>query len=88
MLAPIPLTGEESGSEAIYKQQIRDEGTTVYDREAAITFRAIEQGARVIGAAAGADDGYLSLMGRLLQVNRAAAQSPGPSAPASSIILP
>ncbi|HET6409747.1 MAG TPA: hypothetical protein VFG14_17795 [Chthoniobacteraceae bacterium] len=26
MLAPIPLTGEEAGSEAIYKQQIRDEG--------------------------------------------------------------
>ena len=26
MLAPIPLPGEEAGSEAIYKQQIRDEG--------------------------------------------------------------
>jgi len=26
MLAPIPLPGEEAGTEAIYKQQIRDEG--------------------------------------------------------------
>lgn len=26
MLGPIPLPGEEAGSEAIYKQQIRDEG--------------------------------------------------------------
>ena len=70
-------------------QQIRDEGTTVYDREAAITFRAIEQGARAIGGSAGADDGYLSLMGRLLQVNRGATpQGQSPSTLASSIILP
>jgi hypothetical protein len=69
-------------------QQIRDEGTTVYDREAAITFRAIEQGARVISASAGADDSYLTLMGRLLQVNRGAGRSQSPSTVASSIILP
>jgi hypothetical protein len=60
-------------------QQIRDDGTTVYDREAAITLRAIEQGARNI-------DGYLGLMGRLLQVNRATDSAPT-EAP-NSILLP
>jgi hypothetical protein len=65
--------------------QIKNEGTTVYDREAAITLRAIELGARTLGD--GADNGYLTLIGRLLQINRAAGAQ-AREAPASSIILP
>jgi len=68
-------------------QQIRAEGATVYDREAAMALRAIEEGAQTIGGAAGAADAYLNLVGRLLQVNRAA-ESQGSGAPPSSIILP
>ena len=49
-------------------QQIRQEGASVHDREAAITLRAIEQGARNTGASAAPDE-YLLLMGRLLQIN-------------------
>ena len=50
--------------------EMRSQGTTVYDREAAITLRAIAKGARDTSGE-GAD--YLALMGRLLQMNRAAA---------------
>jgi hypothetical protein len=67
-------------------EEIRKEGTVVYDREAALTLRAIEQGARTIGAPTSAPDTYLSLIGRLLQVNRASDQQP--SAAPKSIILP
>lgn len=66
-------------------EEIRKDGAVVYDGEAALTLRAIERGARTIGAAAGAPDTYLSLIGRLLQVNRASDQ---PAAPSGSIILP
>ena len=50
---------------------VRQHGARVYDREAAIALRAIEHGARSL---ARADDStaYLTLMGRLLQVNHAA----------------
>jgi hypothetical protein len=70
-----------------FLQQIRDDGATVYDREAAMTLRAIEAGARTIKQPAGSGDDYLALMGRLLQVNRASVGS-APSPAASSIILP
>jgi hypothetical protein len=69
--------------------QIREQGATVYDREAAVTLRAIEQGARdVRRTAGGADNAYLTLMARLLQVNRAARTDAGQVAPASGIIVP
>jgi hypothetical protein len=69
-------------------QQVRTEGATVYDREAAMTLRSIEQGARTMGAAAGADDSYLTVVGRLLHVKRAeTSPATGPTA-AGSIILP
>lgn len=69
--------------------QMREHGATVYDGEAAIALRAIEQGARNAQKAAGKDTAYLELVGRLLQVNRAAqtaqrAESPKPG----SIIIP
>ena len=65
-------------------QQVRGEGATVYDGEAAIALRAIAHGARTLSTP-GAVDGYLSLMGRLLQVRRSSA---GPASPPISIILP
>ncbi len=67
-------------------QRIKDEGATVYDREAAMTLRAIEQGARMVSGPSGSGDDYLALVGRLLQVNRASsAHAP---ATGGSIILP
>jgi hypothetical protein len=68
-------------------RQAREQGATIYDHEAAITLRAIQHGARSIKGADGSDDTYLTLMGRLLQVNRPAVDE-GATAPASSIILP
>jgi hypothetical protein len=52
-------------------EQIRQQGGTVYDREAAIVLRAIEQGAREVrtreaAAEGGSDTAYLSLIGRLI----------------------
>jgi hypothetical protein len=67
-------------------QRIKEEGAAVYDREAAITLRAIEQGARMVGGPAGTGDDYLALVGRLLQINRASPSAP--ATPASPIILP
>jgi hypothetical protein len=68
--------------------EMREAGATVYDREAAIVLRAIEAGARGTG---GHPTAYLELMGRLLQVNRAARQ-PGAAAAgqpaASPLIIP
>jgi hypothetical protein len=72
--------------------EVRQHGSTVYDREAAIALRAIEAGARETRTRAeGGTTAYLTLMGRLLQVNRAAqgaADGDGPTAPVSSIVLP
>jgi len=56
--------------------QAREHGATVYDREAAIALRAIERGARSL-TRPGEAATYLALMGRLLQVNKAAEQGPG-----------
>ena len=67
-------------------EQVREQGATLFDREAAITLRAIEQGASTVGRDpdAGAT-AYINLMARLLQVNRAKADAP---ARGSSIIVP
>jgi len=68
--------------------QMRDAGATVYDREAAIVLRSIEQGAREKHPHPTA---YLELMGRLLQVNQAARhdRTDGTGKPApSSVIIP
>jgi hypothetical protein len=59
--------------------QVRQQGITIYDREVAITLRAIETGARTaVESVQGGDTAYLELMKRLLQVNRAKAPA-GPS---------
>ncbi len=66
--------------------QVREQGATLFDREAAITLRAIEQGARTVGGPADTTGtGYIDLVGRLLQVKRAKADAP---ARGSSIIVP
>ena len=71
--------------------QMKEQGATVYDREAAIVLRAVEHGARETRKVAeGGDTAYLSLIGRLLQVNLAARQQGAAEegrAP-SSLILP
>jgi len=69
--------------------RIRQDGATVYDGEAAIVLRAIERGAQTVRGTSGEGDGYLNLVGRLMQVNRAAAPPAEGQAPSQrSIILP
>jgi hypothetical protein len=72
--------------------EMRQHGATVYDREAAIVLRAIEQGAREARQLSGGGSAsYLAVMGRLLQINRAAragAVGTEPTRPVSSILLP
>ena len=72
-------------------EEVRQHGTIVYDGEAALALRAIEAGARETrGRSGGGATAYLSLMGRLLQVNRAGqtAAEGQPASPARSIVLP
>jgi hypothetical protein len=73
---------------------VRQHGARVYDREAAIALRAIERGARSL-AKPDEPTAYLALMNRLLQVNKAAAESAEAQQPAAggaprsgSIIIP
>jgi hypothetical protein len=68
--------------------QMKEQGATVYDREVAIVLRAIEQGAKEIRKLVPGDAAYLELVGRLLQVNRAADTPAGPAGGASSLIIP
>jgi hypothetical protein len=71
-------------------EEIRAQGTKIFDGEAAITLRAIEQGARDTAKAMGDDapTSYLTLVGRLLQVNRAAEPGAPPPPTGPAIILP
>jgi hypothetical protein len=71
--------------------EIRAQGTKVYDAEAAIALRAIELGARETARESTEPAGYLALVGRLLRVDqatdRAARPEPEGTRP-GSIILP
>jgi hypothetical protein len=71
---------------------MRQQGAKIFDHEISVVLRAIERGARETRTTAGgASDAYITLMGRLLQVNRfnrAADGTPGGSRAASSIVLP
>lgn len=75
-------------------EEIRAQGTKIFDGEAAIALRAIEQGARDTRSALGETDAraYMTLVGRLLHVDREPAASPkphtGPGRDGGSIILP
>jgi hypothetical protein len=73
--------------------EIRAQGTKVYDAEAAIALRAIEQGARETASTKESTEaaGYLALVGRLLRVDQgpdSAARPETEGARAGSIILP
>jgi hypothetical protein len=73
-------------------EEMRKQGAKVYDHETAGVFRAIERGARDMKTQAnGASNAYLSLMSRLLQVNRIGRSADGQAPddrPAPSIVLP
>jgi hypothetical protein len=68
--------------------RVSEQGGSVYDREAAIVLRAIEQGARDVAKAGGSDTEYLAMMARLLQANAPGTTADAPRKPASSLILP
>ena len=69
--------------------QIRSQGATVNDGEAAIVLRAIDEGARTVGrATSGGATAYLDLMSRLLQLRRGARAADAPPPAQSSLILP
>lgn len=71
--------------------QMKEQGAVVYDHEVAIVLRAIEQGSRQTrNVSEGGDTAYLSLMGRLLQLNHAAREqtSPDSGTGPSPLILP
>ena len=72
--------------------EMRTQGAKIYEHEIAGVLRAIEQGAREVRKQmAGATDAYLSLMWRLLRVNRmaqSAGKQPQENRPGSSIVLP
>jgi hypothetical protein len=69
--------------------EMKKQGAKVYDHETAVVLRAIERGARDVRRQSdGAADAYLTLVGRLLQVNRIARSDSPPDQPASSIVLP
>ena len=56
--------------------EVRQQGATVYDREAGIVLRAIEKGARDIGKLEPGGTSYLTLIARLLQRNRPTTETP------------
>jgi len=69
--------------------QIRSQGATVNDGEAAIALRAIDEGARTVGrATSGGATAYLDVMSRLLQLRRGARAADAPTPAQSSLILP
>jgi hypothetical protein len=67
--------------------KVREQGARVFDREAAIVLRAIEQGARDSAALSPGSTAYLDRVGRLLQVT-GGEQSPAPAPASSPLILP
>ena len=73
-------------------EEMRKQGAKVFDHEISVVLRAIERGARETRTQAdGATDAYLTLMGRLLQVNRMNRAADGPhehGSAAGSIVLP
>jgi hypothetical protein len=71
--------------------EIRAQGTKVYDAEAAMALRAIEEGARETPRTTEISETYLALVSRLLRVDQAPASAPRPDAEGArpgSIILP
>jgi len=69
--------------------EIRSQGATVSDAEAAIPLRAIEEGARdTRRTTGGGETTYIALVGRLLQVRKGARPAEPGTQPPSSLIIP
>jgi hypothetical protein len=68
--------------------QIRAQGGTVSDAEAAIALRAIEQGASDVKKVDGTETAYVALVARLLQVRRAQGAPREPEKKPSPLIMP
>jgi len=85
--ASIPAQSLTSALKALLAR-VREQGGTVYDGEAAIACRAIEEGARSVRAVGEGDRAYLELVGRLLQSTGTMEQAAPAPAPAGSLILP
>ena len=85
-----PVAARLAGDLRTAIEEMRKQGAKVFDHEIAVVLRAIENGARETRRQSDGDtSAYLTLMGRLLQVNRMARSEPAKdSAPASSIVLP
>ena len=85
-----PVARHLAGDLRTLLDEMRKQGAKVYDHEAAVVLRAIESGAREVRKYSdGANDAYLTLMGRLLRVNRMTGTDSGTKEPApSSIVLP
>jgi hypothetical protein len=87
---PASLTAQRLAAEM--KQmlaEMKEQGATDFDREAAIVLRAVELGARAAGREPGAaDTAYQTLVARLLQMPAAGRAAPAAPKPASSLILP
>jgi hypothetical protein len=69
-----------------FLDEIRKQGAKVYDGEAAIALRAIEQGARTLHAPHESDAVYLELARRLLQVDATETSDAAPSSSGSLIL--
>jgi hypothetical protein len=84
-----PMARRLAGDLRAMLDEMKKQGAKVYDHETAVVLRAIENGARDVRTQSdGAADAYLTLVGRLLQVNRIARSDSPPDEAASSIILP
>jgi hypothetical protein len=68
--------------------EMRAQGATVYDGEAAIVLRAIEAGARAASVPAEGPRSYLDLVARLLQINAQPGAAAAQDASPSPLILP
>ena len=85
-----PVAGRLAGDLRTMIEEMRKQGAKVFDHEIAVVLRAIENGAREAHRQSDGDThAYLTLMGRLLQMNRMArSEAPKDQASASSIVLP
>jgi len=85
-----PVAGRLAGDLRTMVEEMRKQGAKVFDHEIAVVLRAIENGAREARRQSDSDaHAYLTLMGRLLQMNRMARSEASKDQPsASSIVLP
>jgi len=85
--ATLPAQGLAAALKALITQ-IREQGARVFDGEAAVVLRAIEQGARTLRKPEESETVYLELLARLLRGAAAPEPAPAEPAPGGSLILP